>query len=351
MGEENAKNPDFEEIHELLDSDLLQIDEEPLPASAEAIAVNKVLETNHETAGIPDALLRKPYSELNITPDNMEIYAGGENGAMTSIGDEVNIAAFTNIGYGYNRNDDGLLVDTNSNTVVVPDGVGGNKHGEVASNVACHVSGQMLDRPDLVKLEDMIQGAHHDVKEYQKNNGDEYDNIAATFVAARIKNGKAEFVHAGDSKALMFRGDEIIYESSDDNLLNYIMVRLGKTENEAIEYIYDVYGDNARPDAILQDLGHPDPVTDFKTGSSNNGDLNPHYHIEDTKPGDIIVLASDGLTDNMDTETIMKFINERLAKGVALNVIANEIKKEVIAIMKSGTGKFDNITIAIIQVK
>jgi len=183
MEKENAKKkPDI--IEELIDSELHD-DEVQDTTGSENIesAIQGVLNEQNETYGVNDVLLRKPYSTLKVTPEGMYAFAGNENGEMHASTDKAYIAAFTDIGYGKHKNDDGLLVDPESNTVSVPDGVGGNKHGEVASAVSVHTMGQLLDNnEEKFDLEASGNKMHTSVKEYQQNNGEDYSKIGATFV-------------------------------------------------------------------------------------------------------------------------------------------------------------------------
>lgn len=349
-------------LAQLKDEGALVDDEKPVSASSIQEAVDQVLEgklIETFTYEVPDKELRKPMGEIKIMPDNMHAFSGNEEGELTIIGDNTLITGLTVNGIDYKTfrrkkiNEDGLFVDANSKTVMVTDGVGGAGKGEVATNIANHIMAQLLKKSQkagtpAIPLQETVNKMHRAVKEYQKNNGAEHARASATMVAARIKNDRTvEFVHLGDSKGLLVRGREIKYETRDDNVYEYIKAIHKFDDAAAREYFNRKPG--MRDDAIIQSLGCVEACLDMEGNEFSKDRVNPNYKEVKGIKGDVVVLCSDGLTDTLSPEDIASYIDLRRKKGVALNVIADEIKQTVLDKMKKDEGKPDNLTISLIE--
>lgn len=370
--EENSVN-----INDLVIEELVVDGAPPIPASAELGAKDltsyfkenvqattqvensdipniKKLEP-HDTFDLPDAELKKPYSTLNQTPEGMHIKSGNEDGAAMMITEKVNIAGFTDTGVDKEKNDDGVLISGPKMTAAVTDGVGGNSHGETASNVTLHTLARMLEDDKDFNLKDAPNLANIAVKEFHDHNEEEYEKCSATFAAVQITpEGLAKMVHVGDAKVLMIRDGEIHYESVDDNLLEVIKANMGVDDKGAQDYLFNKYKKDARPDALVQSIGAKGQVVNFKDKSGNTKTskvlINHHYHEVQTQSGDVFIVLTDGLR-SLDSEEIKDIVSEGLKAGKEVNVVLSDLRKEAKNRMNAGTGDKDNLSSAIIEVK
>lgn len=310
---------------------------------------------SHDTYDMPDAELKKPYSTLNKTPEGMHIKSGNEDGAAMMITEKANIAGFTDIGVGREKNDDGVLISGPKMTAAVTDGVGGNSHGEIASNVTLHTLARMLEDDEDFNLKDAPNLANIAVREFHDHNEEEYAKCSATFAAVQITpEGLAKMVHVGDAKVLMIRDGEIIYESIDDNLLEVIKANMGVDDKAAKDYLFNKYKKGARPDALVQSIGAKGQVVNFKDKSGNTKTskvlINHHYHEKQTQSGDVFIVLTDGLR-SLDSAEIKDMVIKGLKEGKKVNVVLSDLQKEAKHRMNAGTGGKDNLSGAIVEVK
>jgi len=359
MADENTARDRSEEvdpIDALINEEKYEIDTAAKKAEKEIIPeeLSGISQHLKETTSKIDAALRLPYSKNVETPEGMFIKSGNEEGKVSVVGEKTNIAAFTHTGVNKKRNDDGFLVHGESNTLAVTDGVGGNKHGEVASNVILHKMAQKLKDQD-VPLKDIPNLVFKAVRDYQKSNGEEYEKCSATFAAVHITpEGMAQMVHVGDARIYRIRNGEAKQLTTDDSLTELVKAQKDMTDVEAKDYINDNYP-NPRPDALVQSIGGREQVVNFK---NKKGDIetakdivNPHFYEEQTQEGDVYVVSTDGFSGNMDAEDTEKYITKGLKAGKALNVVLEEMREEAIAKMIDGVGDKDNLTAGVIEIK
>jgi serine/threonine protein phosphatase PrpC len=360
-------------INDLIAEELGNDETPPIPASAESGAQDisslfkdkvagvteetpdlKKLES-HETYEMSDEDLKKPYSTLGKTPEGMHIKSGNEDGAAMMTTDKLNLAGFTDTGVKKEKNDDGVLISGDKGTIAVTDGVGGNAHGEVASNVTLHTLATMLTDDPEFNLKDAPNLANLAVREFHDHNEEEYSKCSATFAAVQITpEGLAKIVHVGDAKVIMIRDGEIHYESVDDNLLELIKANQGIGDKKAKDFIFDKYKSDARPDGLTQSIGRKEQIVNVKTEKGNvmtsKKLINHHYKEFQTQPGDVFLAITDG-PRSIDSEEMRDMVVKGLAEGKAVNVILDEMRVEAKKRMEAGTGNPDNLSGGIIEIK
>lgn len=358
FGKEPELNLSEEEIDELLDTFenklVLKDDDHYEELSDEDIVEEVQHETRkkvlppHITFGVPDKRFQKPVSETFKFPEGMEAFAGNESGSIEAKFITGKVHATTDIGVGYRKNEDGIFVDEQSNTIVLTDGIGSSGSGEVGSAIAAYGAADILKESREKKtpaypLRDLPTTLHRAVQEYQKNNGRRYKDCSATLAAVRLHKNKVEFVHVGDSKALLIRNGELVYNSQDDNLTSFMMLNRNLSKDQAVDLILDL---DADPNSVIQSLGHDANAVNLKTGETSENSTNPHHITLDVKKGDIILLCSDGLSDTLSPQQIAAYIQGKLKEGKNIKEIVESLKKETIDLMRQGRGKRDNISIA-----
>ncbi|WP_225000317.1 Stp1/IreP family PP2C-type Ser/Thr phosphatase [Cesiribacter sp. SM1] len=210
--------------------------------------------------------------------------------------------------------------------LVVADGMGGANAGEVASAIAVET---IKNRFDLLEIEasqeeeqiqryiaGAIMEAHEAIVAASAENPDRA-GMGTTIVVAWVFPEKAVMAWVGDSRAYRFSKQDGLKLLTNDHSLVWELVMAGKlTPDEA-----DIHPDS---NIITQSLGAPDrlPRPDFTTCA--------------LKPGDRLLLCSDGLNNMLSH----KAIEQILAKKIPLS----EAGKKLIDAANEEGGD-DNITV------
>jgi PPM family protein phosphatase len=225
--------------------------------------------------------------------------------------------------------DQGLVRKNNEDSLIakpplvaVADGVGGHNAGEVASALAVDVLEEWI--PTLVrkggkKLRDAASDAHRRIiSRAQQETA--LDGMATTLTAAWIDAGTCTIAHVGDSRAYLFRDGELS-QLTEDHTIVAELVRDGRiTPEEAYEHPWR--------NRVVQALGgQPDVVVEMLS--------------VDLRPGDRLVLSSDGLSDQVRSEGI--------AAILAVNDDPEDACRQLVARAKEAGGK-DNITVVLVDV-
>lgn len=178
--------------------------------------------------------------------------------------------------------------------LVVADGMGGHPRGEVAAQLTVDLLTRAFEReaaPTLVDPEgfmrDSVMAAHRAIMEYAQD-----ENLSeppgTTCVACVVQDGRASWVHVGDSRLYVLRGGKVASRTRDHSLMAQLVEAGYLTEAEAA----------LRPERsiILNCLGTDGtPEPDFSEG------------IELAR-NDIVLLCSDGLWGPVvDTEIAVAF--------------------------------------------
>lgn len=210
--------------------------------------------------------------------------------------------------------------------LIVADGMGGHKAGEVASETAVHkiqeyITENFETEPIPQLLEKAMQVANDEIYHRAKEDP-ECAAMGTTAVICFVKDNEAYFANVGDSRAYLL-GLGGMEQVTEDHSLVMELLRQGEiTEEEAQQH--------PQKNVITRALGTERTVqTDV-------------FHCE-LEPEDMILLCSDGLTGMVSEEEIASVmwsespLEERLDSLVAM---ANE------------RGGYDNITmIAAVQKK
>src|SRR5947209_2546122 len=183
-------------------------------------------------------------------------------------------AAATDTGRRRRRNEDAYVCDPP--LFAIADGMGGAPAGDVASRLAA-TSLQHAERDgpsDEQRVTQLIQGANRSV--YERARTDEATSgMGTTMTVALLDGDIVRIGHVGDSRAYLVRDHELQQLTEDDSLVAELL-RSGRLPPEEAE---------AHPprSVITRALG-TDPEVEVDAFSVG------------TKPGDLFMLCSDGLT-------------------------------------------------------
>ncbi len=204
----------------------------------------------------------------------------------------------------------------------VADGMGGAQAGELASSLA---AAALRDESSELaggeqRVDDLIQEANRRV--YQRQSQDaSASGMGTTMTVALVEDGRVAIGHVGDSRAYLIR-DRKLEQLTEDHSLVAELVRSGKLSPEEAE-------------------GHPQRSV-ITRALGTDPDVDVDVFSVETKPGDLFLLCSDGLTSMVDDETILREVERNrgdLAKAA----------KALVRAANKGGGE-DNITVVFFEI-
>ena len=203
----------------------------------------------------------------------------------------------------------------------VADGMGGAQAGEVASRLAVEAirdDDRAGDGEGRVAA--LVREANRRVYEHAGTDT-ATSGMGTTMTVALVENGTVAIGHVGDSRAYLVR-DGMLEQLTQDHSLVAELIRSGKLSPEEAE-------SHPQRSVITRALG-TDPDVDVDT-----------FTIE-SKPGDVFLLCSDGLTSMVGDSAILEAIEEH---GRDLDGAA----RELVGRANRGGGE-DNITVVFFEI-
>jgi protein phosphatase len=224
--------------------------------------------------------------------------------------------ARSDVGRGRPENEDSFLVDREHHLYAVADGMGGHRAGEVASATAietlkaAYLGGQPIDAA--------VEAANAAVFAKAADNA-AMRGMGTTLTAITVQDGTAVFGHVGDSRAYLMR-DGAATQVTDDHSLVEQLVREGRLTPEEAQ--------NHPQRAIITRALGVDARVDVDT-----------YRV-DLRPGDRLLICSDGLTNMLSDEAIAGTLRRHADPQQAANTLVD---------MANQAGGDDNITVVILD--
>jgi protein phosphatase len=222
----------------------------------------------------------------------------------------------TDVGRGRPENEDSLLVDPEDGLYAVADGMGGHRAGEVASATAidalktAYLGGQRLDEAVGAANAAVFAKAADDAT---------LRGMGTTLTAIALHDSTAELGHVGDSRAYLMR-DGAVTQVTEDHSLVEQLVREGRLTPEEAQ-------NHPQRAIITRALGvDPDVAVDT-------------YRV-DLKPGDRLMICSDGLTNMLSDDTIAQTLRRHADPQQAADTLVD---------MANQAGGDDNITVILLD--
>jgi len=230
---------------------------------------------------------------------------------------QLRVAADSDRGLVRSENEDAFVASLP--LVVVADGVGGHNAGEVASALAVEVLSEWKPRLNARRLRDAALDANRRI--YTRAQHDRsLQGMGTTLTAAWIEGGTCTLAQIGDSRAYLLR-DGVFRQLTEDQTAVATLVKAGRiTKEEAYTHPWR--------NRIVQMLGGaPDVVVDM-------------YSIS-LEVGDRLLIASDGLTDDVRDDAIVQILQDNEDPEVAGRALITRAKE---------AGGKDNITVVLVDV-
>lgn len=200
----------------------------------------------------------------------------------------------TDIGLRRKVNEDSMLVRTDRGLWAVADGMGGHDKGDVASRM---VTDALLRLPIVYGLDNLVEAAIETLVEVNRElialaEAEKTSRtIGSTVVGVAIANQQFRCFWAGDSRAYRIRDHQIVQLTRDHSLVQDLVDAGMLTPQEA--------EDHPNANVITRAVGV-------------GADLKIDTVSGDVRPGDLFLLASDGLTRLVnDAELAAELVSKR----------------------------------------
>lgn len=247
------------------------------------------------------------------------------------------IASATDPGVVRSFNEDSIAIDNDLQLLVLADGMGGYKAGDVASAMATGLivddikrklgiaSAHHLAKPEQVSPESVvikaaIEKANRAIfKTAEANN--KYHGMGTTVVVALFHNNRVTIAHAGDSRLYRLRHGRFELLTHDHSLLQE-QVEMGLISSEEAKVSHN-------RNLVTRALG---VESEIKVDLTEKNVL----------PGDVYLLCSDGLNDMVDDTDIELAVSELQSN---LSLAANQLVQ-----MANDNGGHDNVSVLIAKV-
>lgn len=249
------------------------------------------------------------------------------------MGDFLEVAALTDVGNVRQYNEDSIAVDASLGLVVLADGMGGHRAGEVASVMATETviaglkaAASAFDAGDrecqpLDVLGKSINRANEAIHDAGRADA-RYRGMGTTLACAVFHDNRIAFAHVGDSRVYRVRDATLALLTRDDSLLRD-QVDLGMISATEARHSHN-------RSLVTRALGIEARVS-------------PHLAAEPALPGDVYLLCSDGLNDLVEDSDIELIVTSLAAN---LPLAAHHLVQAA-----KDNGGFDNVSVILARVR
>ena len=250
---------------------------------------------------------------------------------------KITISGLTDTGIVRNKNEDAIGFDSALGLVVLADGMGGHRGGEIASTMTVETVIEKLQQslPEVspgevdeasgfsresICIQDAVVEANQLVYQAAETNP-EHKGMGTTIVVLQFYNNSFSLAHIGDSRCYRLRADKFEQITKDHSLLQELIDRGFYTPEEARK--------SMNKNLVTRALGI-DPI------------VMPDIQEDIVLKNDIYLLCSDGLTDLVEDEDIYLTIKQFSAN-------LEEAAKQLITKANQMGGK-DNISVMLCRI-
>ncbi len=211
--------------------------------------------------------------------------------------------------------------------VIVADGMGGHAAGEVASEMAVHIIARELgnlrgltDAQIGERISDAIRAANRAIHE-RTHAEPEKRGMGPTVTVLVLLKGRYLIGQVGDSRAYLQRGDTLLQLTKDHSYVQE-QVDLG---------------------LLTPDAARVHPYSNVITRCVGAGqDVTPDLYFGALEVGDIMLLASDGLTGMLEDEALRRILGDGGDPAGWVDRLINDANRR---------GGLDNITAIVVRIE
>ncbi|MCB1610113.1 MAG: Stp1/IreP family PP2C-type Ser/Thr phosphatase [Xanthomonadales bacterium] len=223
----------------------------------------------------------------------------------------------THTGLRREHNEDTYCADAETGLWLVADGMGGHDHGEVASALARDVVLREINQGQ--SLAQAIQSADEEIIQHSREKRSERP-MGTTVAAVLVRDGQFEVAWVGDSRVYLWNGE--LKQISQDH-----------------SYVQELIDQGAI--SAAQARTHPNRnVVTQALGVTQPEQLKVETIRGKLESGNQLLLCSDGLTEEVDDETISGI----LARGLSAQEAVDHL---ILAALDNGGS--DNITVLLVR--
>lgn len=254
-----------------------------------------------------------------------------------NLSDTLQIVRLTDVGLKRDHNEDAIASDAEIGLVVLADGMGGYKAGEVASEIAvltivAELKEAMLEldagqidpvtemQAESLLVIDAVNKANESIYNVSQDQP-QCAGMGTTLVMGLFTNNRLLVGHIGDSRMYRLRDEEFMQLTEDHSLLQE-QLNSGLITAEQAKT-------STNKNLVTRALG-VDPHADLE------------LHEYAVEVGDIYLLCSDGLTDLVEDEEIHTALQKL---NTNLELAANQLIE-----MANDNGGKDNISVILVRV-
>lgn len=179
---------------------------------------------------------------------------------------------------------------------IVADGMGGHSKGDLASKLAANLFIEYIKEADIAGydtytklLEDAIFFANDEIYNLSKQEDDIKMGTTVVCLCIDNKNNEYHLTHLGDSRAYIYKNDTLELLTRDHSLVNDLLDSGSITQDEADNFI--------NKSAITRAVGTERTIV-------------PESKSLGMNEGDIILMVTDGLTNELSDEKIEEIVKE-----------------------------------------
>lgn len=225
---------------------------------------------------------------------------------------------------GREKNEDrmGYCYTREAGLFVLADGMGGHPEGEVAAQLALQTVSALFQRQAKPKLKNVqeflssaLLAAHHQVMCYAGDKG-MLDSPRTTLVAAVVQDGRASWIHCGDSRLYLVRGDQLLTRTRDHSYLEGRHAPPPGRHRTNRNVLFTCLGSPTKP---IYDLTGPVSL----------------------EQGDRLLLCSDGLWGTLD--------DAEITRQLASLPVSQSVPELVESALRKAGASSDNVTVVALE--
>lgn len=235
-------------------------------------------------------------------------------------------AARTDVGIVRSGNEDNYLMQADRGLFIVADGMGGHAAGEVASEMAVRIIAQETGslrggstEEVAARLRAAIRKANEAIFERTVQEHDKR-GMGTTATALLLLPKRYLIGQVGDSRAYLLRKGELIQVTKDHSYVQEQVDAGLLTPDQARVHPYS--------NVITRCVGA-------------NGDVEPDIYAGTLEEGDVLLLASDGLTGMLEDDQLVRILASGGGPEAWVDRLVNEANRR---------GGLDNITAIVVRI-
>jgi serine/threonine protein phosphatase PrpC len=225
--------------------------------------------------------------------------------------------AATHVGRVRQRNEDSHLARPEMGIWAVADGMGGHADGDVASQTLIRALASIGQPTSAEALLDLLEDSISRVNDRLRQLGQQRGAVVGTTLAVLLaRDGHYACIWSGDSRIYLIRDGEIIQLSRDHTEVQELLAEGSITAEEARNW--------AGRNGITRAIGvYDEPELEMTSGPLS--------------PGDVFVICSDGLTNHVRDDEILRSVTASPSQQACDELISLTLER----------GALDNVTVVV----